>query len=914
MEDKTEGHKKLERVNRRLEKTIEDYQGFSDRLKQFLAAVGSFPERDEEAQKAVLALLNGAEIEPGENKAEAEDQRTRIAELEERLEKVTGFLNNRKAQVEELKTFQRQVAAQSEGAKRAVSEAATHLWGGYSEVGAQRLRELAGSPFVDQHVRAAACYELARFYADTGRYYSAAKMMADGRSLSHTLMRGTRARILEYEMLLETDDAEVARGRMEEYIDLRPEDPNYRIGLVNYFYRIGDLDGQIAAINTLYGQTRLAPIKVLDRERPFLTLTAAEPLKPVEDGPKVSVLMSCYNSAEFLELAVRSMQEQTWRNLEIVITDDNSTDNSLEILHRLAAADPRIVVIANKENYGTYGNRNRMLEICMGDFVTVHDSDDWSHPQMIEHQMRHLLRHPDVRLNSTLMCRVSLDLKFHIRPSRHGLEYCHMNYPGFLMRTEDVKALGGWDPIMANADAEFERRVKEVFGTEAFSIVNPQTSYSFFLVHENSLTQQKLMNLRSLTFGSRNEYHRQSEFWMAQRRAEAKETGKSLDPFSLSGRVSRTHPFPSPNGLLVPRLKREVLEYDVLIVSDLFLLGGTRSCNVNYIKMLHSMGRKVALFNWPRGDLRFSTDIHPTYRQMAQDGLVEIVTWEDSVKAKSVIVHHPPLADVDLDKYPTVETGRISVLINQLPFQTTERERSFYKPAEVTARLSRAFNCTNVEWIAISPLTQEYMREFGDEIRLREEIWYPPIFVEPGTVTVTPAERFARMQAQRPGLARHSRDHWTKWPNSQERAQTMYMAARAKRFSILGGGKTISARLPDGVPDSWTIHPYDSITVPDLLNGSDLYLNFNNEIYIEEFGRNVMEALVFGLPVITEPVFARTFGDAVLIADKSGPEPLVERLSTDLSFFEEQVARGLAFVEKNCATSSVVLKLEAYLG
>lgn len=905
--EKSEGHKKLERVNRRLGTMVDELERRSSRTKDFLSASQAFLTVSEETQKAVLDLLNG------EGSRDAAKLQAEIEDLRVRLKKTTGNLNNRKAQVEELKPFQRQVERQDKAAKRAINDAATRMWGGYSDTGADGLQDLANCPYVSPDLRALACYELARFFADNGRFYSASKLLSDARGLSKDYMRGVRQRVLEYEMLLATDDVETARQRMEEYIEFRPEEANFRIGLANYFCRQNDLLGQIGAINTLYERTGLAPIKVADPENPFLTLTSAEDLPAIEDGPKVTVMMSSYNSADFLEMAVRSMLDQTWRNLELIVTDDCSSDDSREILKAIAAKDPRLVVIENTENHGTYGNRNRMLEVCTGDFITVHDSDDWSHPQMIEHQMKHLMENPDVRLNTTLMCRVSLDLQFHVRPSRASLEYCHMNYPGFLMRTEDVKALGGWDPIMANADAEFERRVKQVYGKQAFAIINPNTTYSFFLVHENSLTQQKLMNLRSLTFGSRNEYHRQSEFWMEQRRAEAHETGQETAPFIVTDRPSRNEPFPSPNGLLFPRLKREVLEYDVLIVSDLFLLGGTRSCNVNYIKMLHGIGKKVAVFNWPRGDLQFSHDIHPTYRQLAQDGLLEVVTWEDTISAKNVIVHHPPLANMELDRYPRVETEKVSVLINQLPFQTQDRERFFYRPADVTARLSRVFECEYVEWIAISPLTYDYISEFGDEIEIVDQIWYPPIFVEDEVVITTPSERFARMQADGPAFARHSRDHWTKWPISNLRTQTMYMTDAAHRFSILGGGKTVGRRLSQGLPETWTVHPYDSITVPDLLNGSDLYLNFNNEVYIEEFGRNVMEALLHGLPVISEPVFAQTFGDSVLVADPEGPQALVDKLITDQGFFEEQVAKGLSFVDEHCATTNVVKKLQDYL-
>lgn len=839
---------------------------------------------------------------------------TFLTRVKRRIRDTLGLARSRtvKKVQDQLRRRDREVSRISNAAKRAINDATTHMWGGYAEVGAQNLLSLAQTPYILPHIRAVACYELARFYADSGRHYLAAHMMSDARALSRNYMRGIRQRVLEFEMLLATDDTTLALHRIEDYITYRPDDPNYHIGLANYHHKMGDLDQQIAVINGFYARHNMATIRVSEQNEPFLSLVSADTPAPVTDGPKVSVFISSYNAADYLRLAVSCMQQQTWQNLEIIITDDCSTDNSRALLREMAAEDPRLVIVENTENYGTYGNRNRMLEICTGDYLTVHDSDDWSHPQMIEHQMRHLMDNPDVRLNTTLMCRVSRDLKFHLRPSRASLEYCHKNYPGFLMKTADVKALGGWDPIMANADAEFERRFKETYGAKALAVINPNITYSFFLVHNNSLTQQKLMNLRSLAFGSRNEYQRQSEFWL-QQQTDAGQDTTPTDPPIVTKRPSRQEPFPSPNGLLPPYLKKDTLEYDVLLVSDLFLLGGTRSCNVNYIKILNAMGKRVAVFNWPRGDLRYTTDIHADYRQLAQDGLIEIVTWEDTIKVKEVIIHHPPLASMELDNYPTITTDRVSVLINQLPFQTTERTTDFYQPAQITRRLQRVFNTETVTWIAISPLTHEYISAFRDEINISDQIWYPPIFTEGEHVTIAPQDRFERLQRNGPQFARHCRDHWTKWPKSATRTTKMYMADSGHRFSILGGGeRTLRRQMPAGIPDNWQINAFDSITVSEFLNDADIYLNFNNEIYIEEFGRNVMEAMLYGVPVITDEVFAKTFEDAVLIAGPEGSAAVADRLCSDQAFFMEQVARGTAFVEAHCATDSVRQKLEAY--
>ncbi len=101
------------------------------------------------------------------------------------------------------------------------------------------------------------------------------------------------------------------------------------------------------------------------------------------EEPLISVIIPVYNMELYLERCLDSIINNTYRNLEVICIDDGSKDNSLEILRRYEAADPRIIVIA-KENGGVSSARNAGLDRMTGDFVTFIDSDDFVHPQYIE--------------------------------------------------------------------------------------------------------------------------------------------------------------------------------------------------------------------------------------------------------------------------------------------------------------------------------------------------------------------------------------------------------------------------------------------------------------------------------------------------------------------------------------------------
>lgn len=104
-------------------------------------------------------------------------------------------------------------------------------------------------------------------------------------------------------------------------------------------------------------------------------------------APLVSVIMPAYNAQEYIEKAIRSVLDQTVADLELLVLDDGSTDNTCEIVEALSAQDSRIVLIRNERNLGVARTRNRGLEQFQGRYVAFLDSDDVWHPEKLETQL-----------------------------------------------------------------------------------------------------------------------------------------------------------------------------------------------------------------------------------------------------------------------------------------------------------------------------------------------------------------------------------------------------------------------------------------------------------------------------------------------------------------------------------------------
>lgn len=104
---------------------------------------------------------------------------------------------------------------------------------------------------------------------------------------------------------------------------------------------------------------------------------------------KVSVIIPIYNSEKYIEDCVESLKNQTYKELEILLIDDGSTDSSREICKRICENDRRFKLI-HQENQGVSAARNHGLEKATGKYVFFLDSDDWIHPRLLEEMVREL--------------------------------------------------------------------------------------------------------------------------------------------------------------------------------------------------------------------------------------------------------------------------------------------------------------------------------------------------------------------------------------------------------------------------------------------------------------------------------------------------------------------------------------------
>jgi len=98
----------------------------------------------------------------------------------------------------------------------------------------------------------------------------------------------------------------------------------------------------------------------------------------------ISVVVTCYNHENYIEQCIRSIFHQTYRNIELIVLDDGSTDNSKEIIQEVLKDSPFVTNFESHENVGVVKNRNMGLSLINGDYLLFVDSDNYLDVDYIE--------------------------------------------------------------------------------------------------------------------------------------------------------------------------------------------------------------------------------------------------------------------------------------------------------------------------------------------------------------------------------------------------------------------------------------------------------------------------------------------------------------------------------------------------
>lgn len=201
--------------------------------------------------------------------------------------------------------------------------------------------------------------------------------------------------------------------------------------------------------------------------------------------PLVSVIIPTFNRAALLTETLRSVSEQTYRELEIIVVDDGSTDETPGVLSRLSAVEPRLRV-ARQPNRGVAAARQAGFELSTGELIQYLDSDDLLDQRKIELQVQQLVGSPDHQ--------IAYGPVFHLRdgvindsPARRSGEQIDELFPAILearlwdtgsalIRRSACELAGPWSDLSCEEDWEYDTRLA-LTGAKALWVPDAITYY-----------------------------------------------------------------------------------------------------------------------------------------------------------------------------------------------------------------------------------------------------------------------------------------------------------------------------------------------------------------------------------------------------------------------------------------------------
>ena len=307
---------------------------------------------------------------------------------------------------------------------------------------------------------------------------------------------------------------------------------------------------RLAILNAYLNSFHLFSLRLKDTSKMLSVANLTADHRHYRDSKRlVTIIMTAYNSSAYISSAIESLLNQTYENIELIIIDDASRDNTKEIIEDYAKKDNRVKPIYLKENVGTYVAKTIGLKHSHGEFIICHDSDDFAHPVKIEEQVHPLLEDDNLVFTTSYWIRLQDDGTYYARAA-YPLLRLNPSSPMF-RKSLVLKKAGGWDLVRTGADSEFLARLKLVFGTK--SMIRIKKPLTFGAHREDSL-----MNATDTGYCELGMSPTRLAYWEAWNEWHLKERREGRTPY-IPCDFELKRRFEAPKSIVCPILEMEKL-------------------------------------------------------------------------------------------------------------------------------------------------------------------------------------------------------------------------------------------------------------------------------------------------------------------------------------------------------------------
>lgn len=638
----------------------------------------------------------------------------------------------------------------------------------------------------------------------------------------------------------------------------------------------------LAAFNRPLTECGLQPVFVDPQSPvPFDALTGSGTIQQVW-GPLVSVVVTTFNPVRReLFTAVRSVLNQSWRNLEVIVVDDKSNDVPQSLFDELARLDSRVRVVRLPENRGTYVARNAGIERARGEFVTGQDTDDWSHPQRLERQMELFNDDPGLPGVMTVANRTDDNL---VRAHRGSLpeRRCEVS---LMFRKRDARAVGGYLSVRKAGDSEFRSRLETVAEREVGTVREP---LYFIRLSEGSLSRGDFRGGWShpTRRGFRNLYagwHRQAHVNLAR-----------YGDFGASIEVPFEAPRRFVGGESGPRA------YDVVFVAD--WRGDARSLDspVTEIRVAARHGLRVGILQQdsPFLGLGAKRDFDPSLSALLACGTADLVYLDEEIRAQLVLVRDVATLNFARALPSSWSAKRVAIGLDFTPVFEPEHQRRF--DPEYCAGMAETIFGVRPTWFLPPSVGSATLAQF-DGLSIGEEAF--PFVVD--------LPRFSgvrkKFEPDNVVVGRTAENAVTDWPSGKKNLRSAYPVNGEFDVRILGDARGALRSAGLGVmPAGWLSFRDREVRSDIFWRRVDFCVQHDQSWDPILKVREMLEAIAAGAVVVADPKYAEFLGDAMVPSRVHEVGDVIETFSRDPERYLRASRAAFAFVEREYGGTAFV--------
>lgn len=521
------------------------------------------------------------------------------------------------------------------------------LWGGFSKLASVELKSICESKSEPQYERQYANWSLACWNASHHRWKNTKSHLdALGFNLPSFIEKPC-VDLLRVETFLQIGNILDAKNALDNAIQRYGFNPEFCLAAANISYSDSSENklSRIEYINKIFKHANLIHLQKRF-EGSALSLDNITSIHQetcdTRSWEKVSIIMPAYNASASIRVALDSILKQTWPNIEVIVVDDCSTDETATLVENIAKTDHRVTLVRHKVNSGAYSARNTALKYATGQYITNHDSDDWSHPQKLSISVKTLQENRALIGVFSNWVRVNSNFRFKAWRYNEGL--IEPSISTLLFRREALSLMGGWDTVRVAADSEFHERLLRIYGNDSVAEILPGIPLVLAKQWEGSLTNSVSTHVRTSFFGVRKEYTAMATTW---RSMAASPEGLRLEV------VDSQRKFPAPREILTSCTPPK--KYDCIIFGDFSDSNPSLVHIKSFIRRKIDLENKyIAIFHWPDYRATEHKSMGDFFYARAIELQLDILCPNDSASTSELIVFSKTILSSPPDLVPKI--------------------------------------------------------------------------------------------------------------------------------------------------------------------------------------------------------------------------------------------------------------------